>query len=188
MWSLIFLAVFTGLMAFGLKQNSNFTPSALVGKSVPKFEANLYPIGKFYSESLNNTSRWTVLNFWSSTCYVCREEAAELENFYQNVSLQNKHNPQIISINIQEGVESVANWQRSYKQTFPVVLDKDGHISILFGVTGTPETFLIDRKGIVRYRVAGAISTKFILNFIEWFETHPEASEQEARKNFIEAS
>lgn len=179
--------VFLGLMLFGLKQNANFTPSALTGKPVPEFDARLFPIGHFNSNKISQNHAWTVINFWASTCYVCRREAKELENFYQTISLRNSDAPQFVSVNIQEEFETVADWQRTYQQTFPVVLDTNGHISILFGVTGTPETFLIDRSGIVRYRIAGAVSVNFILNFIEWFENHPNASEKEARKNFIES-
>jgi len=186
--SLVAFAIFMGLMLFGLKQNANFTPSALVGKPVPEFDANLFPIGKFNSSTIGKNHTWTVVNFWASTCYVCRQEANELEQFYQQVSLANQDAPQFVSVNIQEDFATVADWQRTYSQTFPVILDADGHISILFGVTGTPETFLIDRDGIVRYRIAGAVSTNFILHFIQWFEQNPNASEHDARKNFIEST
>lgn len=184
--SLSILAIFSGLMLFGLKQNARFTPSALVGKPVPQFEANVFPLGHFKSDAMTGQA-WTVINFWASTCYVCRQEAKELEYFYKKISLRNPDMPQFVSVNIQEDFQTVADWQRTYEQTFPVILDTNGHISILFGVTGTPETFLIDRTGIVRYRIAGEINTNFILNFIEWFEQNPGASEQDARKKFIES-
>lgn len=187
-WSLICVAVFTALMLFGLKQNANFTPSVLVGKPAPSFTASLYPIGEFQSDIVVNKKKWTVINFWSSTCVVCREEAQELEQFYQTTSGQKNNDPTFISINIQEDVQTIAEWQRDYKQTFPVVMDKNGHISILFGVTGTPETFLIDRDGIVRYRIAGTITTDFIFKFIDWFESHKDATETEARNQFENAA
>lgn len=174
-------------MLFGLKQNSSFTPSTLVGKTVPEFELNLYPIGKLDSNSFKNQERWTIINFWASSCYVCKSEAPELQAFYENVTLANKTSPQLISINIQENIERVHEWQQMFHQTFPVLLDRDGHVSILFGVTGTPETFFVDPHGIVRYRIAGAVSTNFILNFIKWFEKNPNASEEEAHKQFIES-
>jgi len=188
LWSLVIIIGFTGLMLFGLKQNSNFTPSALIGKSTPEFETNLYPIGKFSSEALLSSSSWKVVNFWASTCYICRLEAEEFQNFYNNVSLLSDEAPQLISINIQENVETIGAWQKQYAQTFPVLMDKDGHISILFGVTGTPETFFVDPEGIVRYRIAGEVNTNFILNFIKWFNTHPDASEKDARIQFVETT
>lgn len=181
------LVLFTSLMLFGLKQNVHFTPSALVGKPVPEFEAAVFPLGHFNSNSMIQRQSWTVVNFWTSTCYICRQEAQELERFYKNVSLLNDQTPKFVSINIQEDFQTVADWQRTYEQTFPVILDTKGHISILFGVTGTPETFLIDKNGVVRYRIAGEVNTNFILNFIEWFEQNPTASETDARKKFIES-
>ena len=186
-WSLGFVVAFASLMMFGLKQNSNFTPSALAGKQIPEFEARFYPIGQFSTQNLAKIPRWRVLNFWSSTCYVCKQEARELQEFYQNITLLNSQTPELLSVNIQDTVETVRTWQQTFKQTFPVILDKDGHISILFGVTGTPETFLIDPSGKVRYRIAGAINTNFLLDFIQWFESHPNASEGEARAQFIKS-
>jgi cytochrome c biogenesis protein CcmG, thiol:disulfide interchange protein DsbE len=178
----IILAFFMSLMIYALKQDPNFNPSQLVGERAPPISAYIAQGGSFNSSDTFNKGRWVIINFWSSFCFVCRSEAPEIENFYQTVSLQNINNPNFISINIQDDKEIIAQWQSNYKQTFPVIQDIKGLISVRYGVTGTPETFFIDPNSIVRYRVAGALNKRIILNFISWLDKNPNASQDEATK------
>ncbi len=179
----IIIAIFAFLMMFGLKHNANFTPSQLVGKAAPSFSASLSTGGNFDFNATYNKDRWVVINFWSSSCYVCREEAHDLQDFYQTVSLTQKNNPQFLSINIQDDRSSILQWQKDFSQTFPVIEDQKGLLSLNYGVTGTPETFFIDPNNLVRYRVAGAVNKKIILNFIEWMNKNPMASEEAAAQS-----
>jgi cytochrome c biogenesis protein CcmG, thiol:disulfide interchange protein DsbE len=178
----IVLVFFLSLMIYALKQDPNFNPSQLVGEKAPAISASIAQGGTFHSSDTFNEGRWVIVNFWSSFCYVCRGEAPEIENFYQTVSLKNKRNPNFISINIQDDKETIDQWQRDYKQTIPVIQDIKGLISIRYGVTGTPETFFIDPNSIVRYRVAGALNKRIILNFISWLEKNPNVSQDKATK------
>lgn len=178
--SLLILSVFSFLMIFGLKHNPNFTPSQLIGTQAPSFTAPLSTGEVFHSQTAYLQKKWIVVNFWSSSCYVCREEAHELQDFYQTISSKNINNPLFLSINIQDDITSILQWQKDYSQTFPVIQDKKGLISLNFGVTGTPETFFIDPKNKVRYRIAGSVNKKLILNFIEWLNNNPNANEENA--------
>lgn len=178
--SISVLSIFAFLMVFGLKHNPNFNPSQLVGQKAPNFISQLSDGQNFEFKNLLAKHNWVIINFWSSGCYVCREEAHELQNFYQTVTLQSTNNPQFVSINIEDDAKIIHEWQKDYSQTFPVVLDPKGLISVNYGVTGTPETFFIDSQNFVRYRVAGTVNKNGILNFIQWFEKHPGADEKEA--------
>jgi len=181
--SIIVVAVFAFLMIFGLKHNPNFTPSQLVGKPAPTFTAQLASGNTFNFNANTLQNKWVVLNFWSSSCYVCRDEAHELQNFYQTVSTTNANNPQFLSVNIQDDTNAIMQWQKDFSQTFPVIKDTQGLISVNYGVTGTPETFFISPNNIVRYRVAGAVNKNIILNFIDWLNKNPQATEDEATKS-----
>jgi cytochrome c biogenesis protein CcmG/thiol:disulfide interchange protein DsbE len=161
--SLVVLFVFAFLMIFGLKHNPNFTPSQLLNKSAPIFEAEVSDGSWFQFQNILSQKKWVVVNFWSSSCIVCREEADELEKFYKNYSFQ----VQFVSVNIEDSLESVQSWQKNYAQTFPVVLDKKGLISVSYGVTGTPETFLIDPEGKVRKRIAGSVDEKYLKHILK---------------------
>ena len=169
-------------MIYALKQDPNFTPSQLVGDKAPVITASVAQGGSFNSDNTFNKGKWVILNFWSSYCVVCRSEAPEIENFYQTVSLTDPKNPSLVSINIQDDKETIAQWQNNYNLTFPVVQDLKGLISIQYGVTGTPETFFIDPNSVVRYRIAGSVSKKMILKFINWLEKNPTASQDDATK------
>lgn len=181
----IILAFFMSLMIYALKQDPNFNPSQLVGEKAPPISASLAQGGSFDSNNSFNKGRWIIVNFWSSFCIVCRSEAPEIEDFYQTVSLKSSNNPNLVSINIQDDKETIAQWQSNYKQTFPVIQDLKGLISIRYGVTGTPETFFIAPNSTVRYRVAGPLNKKIILNFIDWLDKNPRASQDEATNALI---
>ena len=178
--SLSVLFVFALLMIFGLKHNPNFNPSELIGKQAPYFEAPLASGNLFQFNSEKTETHWTVINFWSSSCYICREEAHELQNFYQDVSQAKKTNPQFLSVNIEDNSSTILQWQKDYSQTFPVIQDTKGLISVNFGVTGTPETFFISPNHIVRFRVAGSVNKNLILNFITWLNNNPAATESQS--------
>lgn len=151
------------LLAYGLFKIPGQAPSPLVGKPAPHFAV---------------LQQWVVVNFWSSSCLVCRSEAPELEAFYQaSLKPQGLEVPvQFVSVNIRDTTRSIQLWQQDLGQTFPVVEDTSGRISLDYGVTGTPETFLIDPQGVVRYRAAGPLTFNQLTAFIPWLAKHPDAS------------
>lgn len=180
--SLFVIFSFALLMIYGLNHSANFNPSPLVGQMAPHFQTSLSNGEELDSNQVYGKKLWTVVNFWSSTCYVCRSEAAELEKFYEMISSETPQKIQFISINIQDDKNSISNWQKNYAQTFPVLSDEKGLISVDFGVTGTPETFVINPDGIVRFRIAGEVNQQGLLNFVQWLSEHPNADQTESLK------
>lgn len=164
--SFFVVSTFALLMAFGLRRNPNFNPSQLVGKSAPQITAPLLQGGEFKSSERFSKGTWVVVNFWTSSCFVCREEAPDMEKFYRTTLEKSDVPMQFVSINIQDNEQTISTWQKNYQQTFPVVQDKRGSISLDYGVTGTPETFFIDPKGVVLHRIAGGVSQATILKTI----------------------
>jgi cytochrome c biogenesis protein CcmG/thiol:disulfide interchange protein DsbE len=186
--SIFSVVIFALLMLYGLKHNPSFTPSQLIGKQSPDFEGQLSNGQKFHLLSADSSKSWKIINFWSSSCYVCREEASELQNFYETVSMKNSSFPQLVSVNIQDDSSAINEWQKNYKQTFPVIMDNTGVISINYGVTGTPETFLVDKNNVVRYRIAGTIQKNIILKFTQWLDQNPTATEDMSAQQFSQIS
>lgn len=181
------VTLFVSLMVYALKQDSQFVPSQLVNKPAPEFAGALAQGGEFQSQNIVGKGRWVVMNFWSTTCVVCRYEAPELEGFYQEiVQRHDNETPYFISVNIQESVGDILGYARDYRLSFPILSDKNGKISLDFGVTGTPETFFIDPNGVVRHRVAGEIDRESIFRFIDWLERNPELSPEDATRGFAE--
>lgn len=178
------VAAFLGLMAYALNRDPNALPSQLVNKPVPAFVSNVAQGGQFDMQDHVGKGRWVVMNFWSTTCIVCREEAPELERFYTQVSSQG--GPLFVSVNIQESNAEIMEYMKNYRLSFPVVSDKSGKISLDFGVTGTPETFFVDPQGKVRHRVAGGVDGDSILRFIDWLEKNGEVSAEQAMRGFTQ--
>jgi cytochrome c biogenesis protein CcmG, thiol:disulfide interchange protein DsbE len=188
-FSLSIVAAFLGLMIYALNHNPNILPSQLVGKQFPPIEAPTSGGSTFsLAQTLSNKNKWVVINFWSTTCVVCRVEAPELERFYSQLSATAPNAPAsapyFVSINTQEQIPEILRYKNNFKQSFDTVLDLDGKISLDFGVTGTPETFFISPTGIVRHRVAGEVDSEGILRFIEWLEKNPEADSLAALEGF----
>ena len=180
------IGVFLSLMVYAMSKDPNSLPSQLVGKPFPPFNASTAQGGTFDLAQDSGKGRWVVMNFWNTTCIVCREEAPELERFYKSVTLASQTTPLFVSVNIQDTSENILEYARNYGLSFPVVADKSGKISLDYGVTGTPETFFIDPRGTVRHRVAGNVDGDSILRFIEWLEKNPTAGSQEALKGFAQ--
>lgn len=179
-------------MLYALRHNPNFTPSQLIGKVVPNFDIPKMLVNNQASNALVkhpnkaldilNQPRWYLVNFWSTNCYICRDEAEFWAKFYNTVTQVNMTNPEIVSVNIGDAQQDIVTWQKNYGQNFPVIMDKDGLISLNFGVTGTPETFLVAPDKIVRYRIAGAVNKQTLLSLIDWLDQHPQATESDIRE------
>ncbi len=183
-FSALALVCFFGLMIYALRHDPNALPSQLIGKTAPAFSANVSQGGVFNSADQFAKGRWVVINFWSTTCIVCRDEAPELERFYLESTQKGSEAPLFVSINIQESTKEILGYANDFKLSYPIVSDKIGKISLDYGVTGTPETFFIDPAGRVRHRVAGEVTRDTIFRFIEWLEKNPDGTAQDALNGF----
>lgn len=178
--------VFAALMIYALNKDPSALPSQLVNRPMPAIDAPLAQGGAFRSAELAAKGQWVVLNFWSTTCVVCRVEAPELERFYQNVASKPDSKVRFVSVNTQESAEQILRYQQDFRLSFPVVMDGDGRISLDFGVYGTPETFFVDPLGTVRHRVAGEVDEDTILRFVSWLDAHPGVDAEAAMRGFAE--
>ena len=176
-----------------LKAGQCQVPSQLVGKTFPDFEAPLSPSGEIKLSQVAGQNRWTVINFWNTTCIVCRDEAPELERVYQTSLTEGSTTPDgarfpnFLSVNIQDNLEAILDYRKSFNLSYPVVSDKFGKISLDYGVTGTPETFFIDPTGVVRHRVAGAVDLVGMVRFIDWLDKNPNTTSAQAMEGFLKA-
>jgi cytochrome c biogenesis protein CcmG/thiol:disulfide interchange protein DsbE len=88
-----------------------------------------------------------ILNFWASWCIECRKEADVLEwawREYRNESLV------VLGVDYLDTEAAAMTYMRDYGTTYPNGIDQQQSISRLFRITGVPETFIIDKQGIVR--------------------------------------
>lgn len=106
------------------------------------------------------------VNFWASWCPPCREEMPSIESLYTDM-LQND-NFQMVTILYKDAYQDGVAYMKQNGYTFPVYSDINGISARNFGVTGVPETYIIDKKGILRKRVIGPAewNSPEIKNFI----------------------
>ena len=99
-----------------------------------------------------------VLNFWASWCIPCKKEAPRLQAAYERYATQGVV---VLGVDAQDFTGDARRFANRYKLTYPIVHDGSGKTLTPYGVTGFPETFFIDRKGmLVGARIEGEISAK----------------------------
>ncbi len=111
--------------------------------------------------------RVVVLNFWSSWCIPCREEAAAIEATWNRYR---ERGAVVVGINVQDLTGAASRFLRDVGATFPNVRDKDNTVYRAYGLTGVPETFFVDRQGLIVRKFPGAVSSPGV-----WFEAVEEA-------------
>ncbi len=93
------------------------------------------------------------LNIWATWCPPCREEMPSMESLYQRLKGRGF---EMLAVSIdREGEKAVSPFAAKYGLTFPVLLDPDGKTYRLYGLTGVPESFIIDKSGVVIYKIIG---------------------------------
>jgi len=166
---LALVAVLAGLvfagMIYGLyfASNPKEIPSVLIGKKVPAFSLKDFSGNPMSEKDLIGSP--VIFNFWASWCIPCREEAPLLESVwkaYKDKGLK------IIGVASNDETENSLKFLRTYEITYPNLQDlADSTTLIDYGVTGMPETFLINREGVIVKKLIGAVKEKDILDFVE---------------------
>jgi peroxiredoxin len=93
------------------------------------------------------------LNIWATWCPPCRDEMPSMESLYQRLKGRKF---ELLSVSIdQKGEKVVRSFAEKYGLSFPVLLDPDSKTYRLFGLTGVPESFIVDKNGIVIHKIVG---------------------------------
>ena len=93
------------------------------------------------------------VNFWAAWCPPCIEEMPSIEALFR--SLSGEQNFRMITILYRDDMDRISKSAKEQGYTLPIYRDPDGSAAIRFGITGVPETFIIDKKGILRDKVIG---------------------------------
>jgi cytochrome c biogenesis protein CcmG/thiol:disulfide interchange protein DsbE len=144
------------LFLIGLKsRDPSVVPSALLGKPVPEFA--LPPLEGLGLPGLNSaelrSAKVTLVNVWASWCGPCRIEHPVLMDLAKRPELR------LVGINYKDEPQNGVRFLRSLGVPYEAVgMDRSGRTSIDWGVYGVPETFVVDRQGIIRFKWVGPIS------------------------------
>jgi cytochrome c biogenesis protein CcmG/thiol:disulfide interchange protein DsbE len=147
------LAVVVGFLGVGLKLDPREVPSPLIGKAAPPFSL---PVLHEPAKTVSNTDfkgQVWLLNVWASWCVSCREEHPVL------VELSKQKIVPIIGLNYKDQSDDARAWLKQFGDPYVMSLvDAKGKIGIDYGVYGVPETYLIDRDGVIRFKKIGPVT------------------------------
>ena len=150
------LAAFLGIAAFlaiGLTRDPREVPSPLIDKPAPNFRiAQLgNAAGAFSPEDMRG--KVCLLNVWASWCVSCRAEHPLL------VEMAKRKAVPIVGLNYKDKREDGLAWLGKLGDPYALsAYDVDGRVGIDYGVYGVPETFVIDKQGVIRYKQIGPIT------------------------------
>jgi cytochrome c biogenesis protein CcmG/thiol:disulfide interchange protein DsbE len=141
------------LLAYGLKLDPRKIPSPLVDKPLPAFSL---PTLENPKKSLTNADlkgRVVLINVWASWCVACKQEHPVL------MALTRDKQVPIIGLNYKDRREDATQMLKVEGNPYDVsIVDADGRVGIDWGVYGVPETFVVDKQGVIRYKQIGPIS------------------------------
>jgi cytochrome c biogenesis protein CcmG/thiol:disulfide interchange protein DsbE len=145
--------VLVGLLAVGLRLNPRDVPSPLIGRPAPAFELPLlHAPDKTFSQKDMLGSVW-VMNVWASWCQPCLMEHPVVSDLARSGIAP------VVGLNYKDAREDALPWLKRNGDPFKLtVSDYAGRIGIDYGVYGVPETYVIDRKGIIRYKHIGPLT------------------------------
>lgn len=158
---LALLAAVGLLFWVGLSLNPTLVPSPLIGQPAPAFD--LPRLGasdeRFTTQDLRG--RVTMIHVWASWCVTCRAEHSTLAAFAERGVVP------VIGFNYRDQEPAARRWLETLGNPYElVVVDADGRVGTDFGVYGTPETFIVDHEGIIRYKHVGPLTESLIESHI----------------------
>jgi len=154
--ALIPFAIFVALVVFlytGLFRDPREIPSPLIDKPAPDFTLPQLHQPELQLKLADMQGKVWLLNVWASWCVACREEHPVLVQFAKQNVLP------IIGLNYKDKRPDALTWLQEGGNPYTTsIVDAEGRVGIDYGVYGVPESFLIDAKGRIRYKVIGPIT------------------------------
>jgi len=152
------MVVFLGI---GLKLDPHEVPSPLINKPAPAFTLpQLHEPQKTFSPADMKGKVW-LLNVWASWCVSCRQEHVYLTEFARDGSIN------LMGLNYKDEPPAAMQWLERLGNPYKIsISDIDGMAGLDWGVYGVPETFIIDKKGIVRHKQTGPVDPTILQTII----------------------
>lgn len=112
-------------------------------------------------KSVDNTHNWNIssetapviiINFWATWCPSCREEMPSMQKFYKSF---NNKGVRLITVLYRDDPYQALEYMNQMHYDFPVMIDPEHRGARLFGITGVPETYIINRERVLLNRIIG---------------------------------
>jgi cytochrome c biogenesis protein CcmG/thiol:disulfide interchange protein DsbE len=152
------LALFVGLVAFfavGLTRDPRQVPSPFIDKPAPAFQlAQLHEADRVFRPEDMKGKVW-MLNVWASWCVSCRVEHPLL------VEVSRRGIVPIVGLNYKDKRDDGLQWLSRLGNPYTLsAFDVEGRVGIDYGVYGVPETFVIDKQGVIRHKQIGPVTAE----------------------------
>jgi cytochrome c biogenesis protein CcmG/thiol:disulfide interchange protein DsbE len=153
--------VLSAFLAIGLTLKPKEVPSPLINKPAPALSLpQLFDTNKVVHTADMQGKVW-LLNVWASWCRACRAEHSLLNRFSKE-----RQTP-IVGLNYKDSLFQAKKWLKQLGNPYSIIaFDNKGNAGINWGVYGVPETFVIDKKGTIRYKQIGPMDDSALQNII----------------------
>lgn len=153
--------VLVGFLAIGLTLNPREVPSPLINKPVPQFKLAVLSAPDQTIAAKDLIGQVWLLNVWASWCVACRIEHPHL------VELAKTKQVPIYGLNYKDKSAAAMAWLGNFGNPYVAsMVDGDGLVGIDLGVYGVPETFVVDKEGLIRYKQIGPVTPEALRDTI----------------------
>jgi cytochrome c biogenesis protein CcmG/thiol:disulfide interchange protein DsbE len=155
------------VLAASLGKDHATGPSALLGKAAPAF--SLAALGGNTIDLKADAGKVVIVNYWNDWCIPCQQELGDLQQLWSNY----KADPLVAYVGIVHDAHArrdITSYIRKQHITFPVAFDPGETTAIAYGVTGQPETFVVDAHGVVRNWISGPIDLAKLEALVEHYK------------------
>ena len=148
---LVGVGLFAAMAMFGINNDPSELPSALIGKPFPEFSTGSVDEDDTVITRADLLGRPALVNVWATWCISCKVEHPVLNDLA-------KQGVVIHGINYKDEKPAAQRWLNDFLNPYQLnISDPKGTLGFDLGVYGAPETFMIDKKGIVRHKFVGVV-------------------------------
>jgi cytochrome c biogenesis protein CcmG, thiol:disulfide interchange protein DsbE len=152
---IVVVTVLAGLAigAWALVRFGPETGPVQVGVTAPDYAVLDLASGDSVTLREHYAGKVTLVNIWATWCAPCRDEMPSMQEAYAKLK---DRGFAIAAVSVDEGpVDDIRNFVREFGLTFDILHDRSGRIQQVYQTTGVPESFLIDRNGVIVKRLIG---------------------------------
>mgnify|MGYP000968263312 FL=1 len=150
---LLVFVLLAGFLAVGLKRDPREVPSPLIDKPAPAFSLPQLDAPDQQVSPKDLLGQVWLLNVWASWCVACRQEHPLL------VDVSKSGQVKLFGLNYKDKREDALGWLQQFGNPYlKSMSDTEGLVGIDYGVYGVPETFVIDKQGVIRYKQIGPVT------------------------------
>lgn len=152
---LVLFVILVGFLYIGLDLDPKKLPSPLIGKEFPNLEVEDFDNGTRYYTSDKTQDKISLVNVWASWCVTCRAEHEMLNEIAKTNKVQ------MIGVNYKDTKNAANRYLDILHNPYDIIIfDPLGSLGLELGVYATPETFIVDQKGLIRYKRIGQMTKK----------------------------